>query len=240
MKVRGPRQNLTKQKETTGNSSAMVSNSAVLNLLQDEFTERKGIAPIYRSVPKQRVTRRFRFGTNFSGNFTLADGHAQFLVATGTTTAATYVDCWRMRKATFYLRNNEQDYSCQIQVTPSGSDTANNNVVGIPMTRALESQSSSEARILIWKPSRLSPAGMWHYTNTVSPTGIMFALACSSGGGSIDANSMMEIDFEYVTNTFGTLKAYTLTGLSALTVGSLYGASVCAGLLPVLDVNSAF
>lgn len=209
-------------------------------LLSNRMRTFKGSAASYSPMKIGRTTRRFVCATNFSGNFTIADGHAQFLVGTGSTTASTYVDVWRIRRLRVYARNNEADYPVQVEITPTGSDSNVNAINSIPKTFAVESQSSAQAMIMELKPGLNQPIGAWHRTNTVNSAGGLISIGTSTPSGAIDANTIFEIEFEYLLNIFGGIGSYALSGLSGLTVGVLYGAHVCAGLLAPLDVNVAF
>lgn len=209
----------------------------IQGIVSDQISFTKGLVPPHVVQSYQRIKRRFNFGTNFSGNITYGDLHQQFLVATSSTTAATYVDGWRIRKATVFARNNEADYSVQVQLTPNSADSTNNLFNNLPKTYAVESQSSANASIMVYKPSAISPVGQWHRTASANSSASVFAIATSSNGGSIDGNTILEIDFEVLLNTFGALTSYSLTGLTGLVVGSLYGSPLAGGLIPTLDVN---
>jgi len=207
----------------------------------DRFRNYFGNAPSYSPMTIGRTKRRWICNTNFSGTIVMSDFHNQFLVATSSTTAACYVDCWRLRRFRVYARNNEADYSVQVEITPGNGGSADNNtIVYLPKVHAVESQSGARAAILDWTPSPFSPTGCWHRTSTTNPTGLQLSLSTSSGGGSIDANTLFEAEFEYLVNMVGSLTSYTISSLSGLTVGSLYGASIAGGLLAPLDVNKAF
>lgn len=236
-KVKALRASPVLENRVSKNSQKQAFESELNLMLSNRFRTFKGMAPAYSPMKIDRCIRRFGFTTNFSGTFVISDGHGQFLVGTSATTASTYIDMWRIRRLRVYCRNNEADYSCQVQITPSGNDGSNNYINGVVKTFAVESQSSALAQILEIKPGLNQPMGLWHKTNNINPSGPLFSIACSSGGGSIDNNSLLEIEFEYILNVFGAIQAYALTGLSGLTTGLLYGAALGGGLLPALDVN---
>lgn len=223
----------------SGNSvNKQSSTSLVVPLIRDRMRTFQALIPAHSVNPVRRMKRRFTFGTNFSGNVIQSDGHDQFLVASSSTVAIPYVDVWRIKKLTVYVRNNEADYSCQVQITPSGSDISSNNIAVVPTMYAVESQSSARATCMEIIPSPVSPMGCWHRANATNNAGTLFAIATSSGGGSIDHNSLMDIEFEYILNLIGSPPAYSHTGLSGLSVGVMYGGPLAAGLIPVLDNNT--
>jgi len=208
----------------------------LLNLSDDQFSVSKGLAPAYSPIKMVKMRRRFTFGTNFTGTITLADFYNQFLVATSATTAVCYIDGCLLKKLKIYCRNNEADYSCQVQLTPNGGST-DNVFATPPKTLAVESQSSALAEILTYIPRRNGPLGGYHGASATNSTSVMLSIATSSNGGSIDGNTVMDLEFEVMINIFGGLRSYSITGLSGLTVGALYGAAMVGGLIPTLDVN---
>jgi len=196
------------------------------------------LVPGYSPMHVQRKTSRWVFGgTNFTSNFQMSDGHNQFLVGTSTTTCSTYVDCWRIRRIRFYARNTEGGYPVQVVFTPVAVST-DNFLVGVPINYALESQSVSEAVMMQITPGREDPMGMWHRTSTTNSSANLFQLGCSTSGGSgVDQNTIMEIDFEYLLNVNGGALAYALTGLSGISLATLYGNNLFGGLVLLLDQN---
>jgi hypothetical protein len=223
------------------NKSNLSSFESELNiLLSNRLRTFKGLASSYSPMKLARTTRRFVCDTNFTGTFLQSDGHGQFLTATSATTCATFVDMWRIRRIRVYARNNESDYPVQVTITPSGTDSNINAINSLVKIYAVESQSSASAMIMELKPGLNQLWGMWHKCITTASSSTILTIACSTPSGAIDANTIFEFDFEYLLNIVGGLQSYTVSGLSGLTVGTLYGSSACAGLLAPLDVNKAF
>lgn len=226
------------QQKSVKKSEKQLVDSEIMLRLETRMRTYSDLVPAYSPTTPHRCVRRFKTGTNFTGTVTLGDFHSQFLVATSATTAQPYVDMWRLRKIRIHCRNNEADYACQVQITPAGLDVSSNNLNSLVKEFAVESQSSAKARVLEIVPGLNQPLGMWHRTSTVNSSGNQFAIGTSSNGGAIDGNTIFEFFFEILLNFAGPQYGYSVTGLSGLTTGVLYGSPIAGGLLTVLDVNS--
>jgi hypothetical protein len=210
----------------------------ILGILDTQTSYLKGLAPPHTVMKIQKCTHRFALNGNFSANFQVADLFNQFLVATSSTTAVTYVDVVRIRRIKVWCRNNEQDYSCQVALTPAFINTSGDQAgfKSVPKTYGVESQSSAYACVLDIKPGRLDALGNW-YRSTTNTSSNLFSLQTSAGGGAVDQNTMIDISFEYLVNLNGTVAAYTVSGLSSLTTGFMGGLPIFGGLGLLLDMN---
>jgi hypothetical protein len=207
------------------------------NILGPQVRYKTGLIKPHSSMKILEMKQRFALNGNFTSSFTMQDGHQRFLVATGTTTAISYADIWRIKEVKVFCRNNEQDASCQVAFTPSFSDPSNSNAINsVPKTYGLESQSSASAAILVYRPGRLDPMGLWHRTNNAVNTNL-FTVQTSASTGAVDQNTLIDITFEYVINLNGGNSPYTVTGLGSLIPGALGALPIFGGLGALLDMN---
>lgn len=209
----------------------------VKRLMGDQFRMYKGLAPPYVPDRIYQCIRRYIAGSTFSAPMTQLEGHGQFAVATSATTSASWVDAWRIRRIRVYARNEEAGHAVQVNIVPIGIDTGSNNFNTVPKHYDVESQSTALAEILEIVPGENTPLGSWHRTNTVNSSGGVMLISTSSNGGTFDANTLFEIEYDFQPNVSGALTTYTASGFSGLTVGSLYCSPLCGGLLQPLDVN---
>jgi len=220
------------------NNEIAVLEKQVRELLGDQVRVMKGLAPAYVPDRVYKCVRRYIGGSTFSAPMTLLEGHGQFAVATSATTAVSWVDCWKINRIRVYARNDEGGHAIQVNVVPIGIDTGSNNFNTLPKHYDVESQSTSVAMILEIIPGKNSPLGSWHRTNTVNSSGGVLLISTSAnGGGTLDANTLFEIEYGFQPNVSGGLTTYTSSGFSGLTIGALYTSPLCGGLLQPLDVN---
>lgn len=209
----------------------------IQELSGDQMKVYKGLAPPYVPDRVYQCVRRYIAGSTFSASMSLLEGHGQFAVATSATTSASWVDCWRIRRIRVYARNEEAGHAVQVNIVPTGIDLNSNNFNTLPKHYDVESQSISSAMILEIKPGKNSPLGSWHRTNTVNSSGGVMLISTSTNGGTFDANTLFEIEYDFQPNVSGGLTTYSASGFSGLTIGALYCSPLCGGLLQPLDVN---
>jgi len=190
-----------------------------------EFKRLKGQGP-NMEVSSKILSRKILYGLSpntLSSNFTIEDGHCQFLTCTSSAlvsggTLYPQVDCWRIKKMKFYLINNEHSERVRLVFTPRGYDTQN-FLSDIDAGHIMVSQSDSIPSVFEYIPKPFHPIGMWHKTTTDNPTGNIFLLDCNSN---MDANSMIEIEYQYILNCTGAPHGYSVLSTSPTVVGTLY------------------
>jgi len=201
--------------------------------------------PCFDACPSYMCRRRFRSAesVDISGGstFTIQNGHQQFLVVTvASTTAACWVDCWRIRSLSFWVLNHIEN-PCSLTVTPQSVDIDTNNFNDREASYSIISNSEAQPGAMKIVPSPYSPLGGWHKSSTVNTTGPLFLFQPAYGGASSGdwSTQIMDIEFEFVPHLVGTVGAYTTT-VSTGAVGTLGGKNVLVSATGMIlqDINN--
>jgi len=182
-----------------------------------------GIAPTYS------VRRRFVASANVNGNFTLASGHNQFLVAITSLIGGSWVDCWRIKKIEIWSPVLAVGGSGGFELTVSGASVDN---MFNDRGRVISDNSTSLDRAAhgIWKPVKTQPSGSWHITTSTNSTAVLFTLSATT-------SSIIDITFAYVPNNYSVPNGFN-QAITSSTVGTLLSHVPISNLTPV-DVNTA-
>lgn len=198
--------------------------------------------PSFQASPTYKVRRRFTSDEDnaISGaTFRILDGANQFLnLALSTTSALSYVDCWRIRKVSIWALNYV-DNPTTVTFTPAGFDIDTNNFNDREQSFSCSSRSEAEPGRMCIKPAPDTPLGCWHLTNAVNTTGPLFLMTVDPGGANTGnwATVTMDIDFEFVLNQVGGPKGYTKT-VPAGSLGTIGGTNWVIGGLTLFHLQS--
>jgi hypothetical protein len=156
--------------------------------------------------------------------FAIQDGHRQFIVAYTTIAGICYVDSWRITKLEAWSTAGASDQIGRCYLTPIFGDTANNCFNDRAKTIEDSTNSYDRPAHLMWKPSKETPSGGWHITNTVNPTGGLFQY-------NFTTDSVVDITYQVIINRTLPPNAFT-RAIVAGTVGTLYASAVNVNLVP--------
>lgn len=213
-----------KKKKRTGNGNSSKTP------LETRMIRGPRFPPDFCSDRTMRCIRRWQSAESVAlaaQQFTIADGHNQFLhITSATTTAGCYVDSWRIRKISFWTINYV-DNGTTVTFEPFTFDSANNTFVDREVVYVCSSRSEAEPGHMCIIPAKDTPLGGWHRTNTTNSTGVLFQLNVDNGGASSGnwATTTMDIEFEYSLNLYGGQTAYTKT-VTAGTQGNMGGTNL--------------
>lgn len=188
-----------------------------------KIRDRQPPGEVSSPILQRKVLYRFAstLGTEFNTDFTIADGHNQFLMSNLASIASplySYVDCWRIKRIKFYVKANEADKSARLVFTPVAID-ADNFMTDINNAQVMTGDSSNLPHCYEYVPSKYHPCGSWHRTSTTNSSAILFIIG---NGPTVDGNTFIEISFEYVLNTTGIPNGYTVIPSSVPTADTMY------------------
>lgn len=181
-------------------------------------------------VPSITFKRRFlASGGAVSGNFIIADGNLQFLVATASTVLQNWVKDWRIKKIAIWAPCGTAGTAGYCSIQCSANDSANNlrNDRSITVGDTTTSQ-DVPARCCV-HPLVTSVLGSWHSCNNVNTSQILCQLTCSQG-------ATVDITFEVTPNFDAVPTNYTSSTVGA-TNGQLYARVPITNLSP-FGINS--
>lgn len=175
-------------------------------------------------APKYSIRRRFISTGVVNGNFTLASGHNQFLVAVTASLGDVWVDCWRIKKLEAWSPLQNIGGNAAIILTTVGISA--DNMYNDRGTIIEDSTTSTDrAAHIVWKPPRNQPSGSWHVTSTTNSGGILFTFSSQS-------STIVDITFDYVPNNYQGPNGYQLI-VAGATTGALFSHSPISNLVPV-------
>jgi hypothetical protein len=169
------------------------------------------------------IRRRYISAGTISLTFTQQMGHNQFLVATTSILANSYVESWRIKRIRVWATSdNSAEAFCSI--IPFSLDSVDNNFNdrAVKIEDATSSVDRPAFIELIPKPN--TPIGAWHITSTVNTTGALFLMTAST-------NSIIDIDFDTIVNTIAGVTSYTVA-IVAGTAGRLYAIAPTTNMVP--------
>ncbi len=247
-KLEGASQSALKSRELivrrAGGRSKKSGSQEVVERLVTRLKHAPRFPPMFDDTPLRCCRRRFVSAENVAitnQNFTLSNGHRQFLVVTDTAgTAVCWVDVWRIKSVSVWCINYV-DNATTVTIRPLSTDLDTNNYNDREATYSCSSRSEAEPGSMKIVPARDTPLGSWHKTSTVNATGVLFGLNVNYGGASSGnwATVTIDIEFEYVENMVGSPQGYSVS-TSTLTPGTLGGSNLFTSALLLQSVNQLF
>lgn len=195
----------------------------------------------FDACPSFTTRRRFKSAEavdlSAGASFTIGYGHQQFLVATvASTTAVTWVDCWRIRSIEVWCINHIENPTT-VTIIPVSTDLDSNSFNDRDSSFTCSSISEAQPGYMKIIPAEDSPLGGWHKTSNVNSTGSLFIYTPTYGGASSGDWSTQTVDivFEFVPHLIGSVGAYSssITSGSVGTIGARAVLSSNTGLIPV-------
>jgi hypothetical protein len=172
-----------------------------------------------------RVTRRFYTPSAISaGQFSLANGHSQFLVAITAAAGYCLLDEWRINKVSVYGPFDESLGEGSCSLAPTAVDGSQNFFNERSVILQDSTGSRDRVAYVSHTPSRNTPMGSWHVANTINPTGNLFLVSCTPGG-------IMDIEFDILQNYAFPLSGFTVV-LAGASIGTQYGRVVMSTFAP--------
>jgi len=193
------------------------------SLLVTHLGKTSRFPPAFDACPSYRCRRRYVSSetVDLSAGFamTIGYGHQQFLVVTvANTTAATWVDCWRIRAIHVWCINHVENPT-SVTIIPTATDLDSNSYNDRDASFTCSSTSEADPGYMVIIPADDCPMGGWHKTSTVNSSGSLFIFQPTYGGASSGdwSTVTMDIEFEFVPHLTGAVGGYT----SSITTGAL-------------------
>lgn len=195
------------------------------NRMLSPLNQSRVFPPTFQVSKIVSLKRRFTTQAAISNAaFTINTGHNQFLVATTSILASSYVDCWRIKKVEAWSQATAVGTSGYVEIIPVFQDPGNNCVNDIATPYADNSSGTDIPAHVVWNPPKTSPSGMWHVTNTINGSANLFLTTASSG-------TVVDITFDVVLNIPFASSAYTVA-IVAGTAGTLYTKVIASNYSP--------
>jgi hypothetical protein len=168
---------------------------------------------------------RYNASSAVADDFTIGDGHNQFIVATTAVLGNSYVECWRLKKIAIWAAVDSTVAEANISLRPLARDGTLNSFNA-------PDEAITDTTVSVDRPAHVqfvtnidNPNGSWHYTTTINSAQILYSLVCTQ-------NAVVEMTFEYRLNLVASTLGYT-TVLVGATAGALYARSPMTGLVVV-------
>ncbi len=238
-------QSLTKSSARMMTKSSRVKGgdmSQLIDLLITREVKCPRFPPSFDITPVYTCRRRWQSNeavavSNY--NFTLEDGHKQFLAVIGTSgLSRPIVECWRIKKISVWTINYV-DNSTSAILRPLSTDIDTNNFNDREGVFICSSRSEAEPGKMSIVPARDTPLGSWHKTSTVNSSGSLFNFTIDNGGASSGnwATVTLDIEFEFVLNLVGAAAGYSTSSLTITNQGALYGTNLASNGLLLQGIN---
>lgn len=179
--------------------------------------------PALEIVPSIVIKRRFLASGAVTGNFTIADGNIQFLVATASTVLQPWIKDWRIKKIAIWAPCPSVGTGGYCSIKCNANDGANNLRNDRSVTTGDTTTSQDRPARCCVHPLVTSVLGSWHSTNNVNTAQVLCALNCSSG-------ATIDITFEVTPNFDDSPTSFTSSTVGA-TNGQLYAR------VPITNMN---